>query len=250
MKVSSKKVSEQIAELLEQQIIDGHIAAGGRLPSERDLATQYQVSRPSVRDAIKQLEAKQLVIRKQGGGTFVSAKLDSPFAAPLFELIANNPESRYDLLEFRFALEGVIAYYAALRGTEEDRRNIESAFEHIEAVQRDADISELARAIVDFYLAIADASHNLMLRHMIRGLSELLVMNVKDNLAVFFKYEDVRRQLSQHRAALKQAIIDGEAERAREANRQHLSFIEKSLLTLDKQINPDKSSIKRLLASQ
>ncbi|MDC2889393.1 GntR family transcriptional regulator [Psychrosphaera algicola] len=120
-KVVATKVSEQVAAQLEKLIIDGTYGAGSKLASERDLAAQYGVSRPSVRDAIKKLEARGIVTRKQGGGTFVCNQLDAPLAEPLFELLANSPESHYDLLEFRCALESVIAYYAALRGTDEDK---------------------------------------------------------------------------------------------------------------------------------
>jgi GntR family transcriptional repressor for pyruvate dehydrogenase complex len=107
VKVTTQKVSDQVAERLEKLILDGSLPAGGKLASERDLALDYGVSRPSVRDAIKKLEAQGLVTRKQGDGTFVTKKLNDPFAEPLFELLANSPDSHYDLLEFRFALEGV-----------------------------------------------------------------------------------------------------------------------------------------------
>jgi GntR family transcriptional repressor for pyruvate dehydrogenase complex len=247
VKVITKKVSEQVAEQLERQIVEGELGAGAKLSSERDLAESYGVSRPSIRDAIKKLEAKGLVTRKQGGGTFVSSKLVDPFAAPLFELLANSPDSHYDLLEFRFALEGVIAYYAALRGTEQDKAAIESAFAEIEKMNSGSEPQKVAEAIVHFYLTIAEASHNVMLMHLLRGLSELLVHNVKDNLAVFAEHEDIRQQLNQHRTLLKDAIVQGDAELARETNRKHLAFIEKSLLQLDQQQSAMQSTVKRLL---
>lgn len=247
MKVVTKKVSEQVAEQLEQQIIAGELGAGAKFSSERDLAETYGVSRPSIRDAIKQLEAKGLVTRKQGGGTFVSDKLVDPFSAPLFELLANSPDSHYDLLEFRFALEGVIAYYAALRGTDSDKKAIEAAFCEIEQLAHSNDQQKVAEAIVTFYLTIAEASHNVMLMHLLRGLSQLLVHNVKDNLAVFAAHKEIRQQLTQHRTMLKNAIVQGDAELAREANRKHLAFIEKSLLQLDQQQSAMQGTVKRLL---
>jgi len=249
VKVTTQKVSEQVAAQLEKQIIDGVLTAGAKLASERDLAEQYGVSRPSIRDAIKQLEAKGLVTRKQGGGTFVCDELVEPFSEPLFELLANSPESHYDLLEFRFALEGVISYYAALRGTDEEFAQIQQAFEHVEQ-QLQSELEPLSEAVVDFYLAIADASHNIMLKHLIRGLKELLKHNVQENLSVFQSHEEVTVQLSIHRKELMDAIVNREPEKARQANRQHLAFIEKTLIKLDQGKNRIQGSVRRLLDSQ
>lgn len=249
-KVVTTKVSDQVAAQLEQLIIDGTYGAGEKLASERDLAAQYGVSRPSIRDAIKKLEAKQLVNRKQGGGTFVSQQLDAPFAAPLFDLLANSPESHYDLLEFRCALESVIAYYAALRGSDSEKSKINAVYQQVAAVDNTEHYDLLAQAIVDFYLTVADASHNALLIHLLRGIKELLLHNVKENLMVFSGHSDVRRQLSEHRQAIVQAIVDGEPEQARLASGQHLAFIEQSLLKLDQENNRIHGSVRRLLSSK
>lgn len=250
MKVSAKKVSELVAEQLEKQIIEGLLPAGAKLASERDLAADYGVSRPSIRDAIKKLEAKGLVNRKQGGGTFVCSNLVDPFSEPLFELLANSPESHYDLLEFRFALEGVISYYAALRGKEEDFVRVTAAFEKIVALDEFGDAEKTAEAVVDFYLEVANTSHNIMLVHLFRGIKGLLEHNVKENLEVFKDNKDILHQLSLHRTELMSAIVNGEPEKARQANRQHLAFIEKSLLKLDQVNNRLQGSVRRLLDNQ
>lgn len=250
VKVTTQKVSEQVAEQLEKQILDGVLTAGAKLASERGLAEEYGVSRPSIRDAIKQLEAKGLVTRKQGGGTFVCAELVDPFSEPLFELLANSPESHYDLLEFRFALEGVISYYAALRGTDKDFESIKQAFDSIVNYDIEDNLNKLSESVVEFYLAVADASHNLMLKHLIRGLKGLLLHNVQENLSVFQPHKEIVAQLSKHRAELLNAILNREPEKARQANRQHLAFIEKSLIKLDQGQNRIQGSLRRLLDSQ
>ncbi|MBU2882527.1 GntR family transcriptional regulator [Psychrosphaera sp. B3R10] len=249
-KVVATKVSEQVAAQLEKLIIDGTYGAGSKLASERDLAAQYGVSRPSVRDAIKKLEARGIVTRKQGGGTFVCNQLDAPLAEPLFELLANSPESHYDLLEFRCALESVIAYYAALRGTDEDKKRIQAVYQTVVSQESSEDLEALAKAVVDFYLAIAEASHNVLLLHLLRGIRELILHNVKENLLVFSGHNEIRGQLSQHREKLMQAILDGEPEQARLASGQHLAFIEQSLLKLDHEHNRIQGSVRRLLSSK
>ena len=111
---ADERVIEQQLEFL---ILEGTLRPGEKLPPERELAKQFDVSRPSLREAIQRLEAKGLLLRRQGGGTFVQSSLWQSFSDPLVELLSDHPESQYDLLETRHALEGIAAYYAALRST-------------------------------------------------------------------------------------------------------------------------------------
>ena len=127
-KITQPKLADSIVAELEQMILEGSLQPGQKLPPERELAIQFQVSRPSLREAIQRLEARGLLYRRQGGGTYVQNALSKGIADPLFELLSTHPEAQYDLLEFRHALEGICAYYAALRGTGSD-------FERIRQVQ-------------------------------------------------------------------------------------------------------------------
>ena len=114
-KIRQPKLSDVIEQQLEFLILEGTLRPGEKLPPERELAKQFDVSRPSLREAIQRLEAKGLLLRRQGGGTFVQSSLWQSFSDPLVELLSDHPESQFDLLETRHALEGIAAYYAALR---------------------------------------------------------------------------------------------------------------------------------------
>lgn len=104
-KIRQPKLSDAIEQQLEYLILEGTLRPGEKLLPERELAKQFDVSRPSLREAIQRLEAKGLLLRRQGGGTFVQANLWQSFSDPLAELLAAHPESQYDLLETRHALE-------------------------------------------------------------------------------------------------------------------------------------------------
>jgi GntR family transcriptional repressor for pyruvate dehydrogenase complex len=78
MRQQRKKLSDVITEQLESMILDGTLLAGQKLPPERELALEFDVSRPSLREAIGNLQARGLVERKQGGGTFVNRNHDRP----------------------------------------------------------------------------------------------------------------------------------------------------------------------------
>lgn len=233
-RVAQTKLSDVIVAQIESMIVAGTWSAGQKLPSERDLAAQFQVSRPSLREAIQKLEVKGLVNRRQGGGTYVSGALDQQVSEPLFELLARHPESQFDLLEFRHALEGVSAFYAAMRGTDSDLEHIAQSFQQIAQVAA-APLEQQAEALMQFYTSIAEASHNVVLLHLVRGMRDLLKENMRRNLAVLSERSDVREQLQVHRQAIVDAIIAREPEAARDACHQHLAYIEKTLLHLNRE---------------
>ena len=81
-RVKPQKLADIILAQLETMIIEGSLLPGEKLLPERELALQFEVSRPSLREAIQKLEAKGLVTRKQGGGTFVCNNLLSGFSDP------------------------------------------------------------------------------------------------------------------------------------------------------------------------
>ena len=169
--LKQQKLSDIILGQLESMIIEGSLQPGEKLLPERELAKQFEVSRPSLREAVQKLEAKGLVTRKQGGGTFVSKAIMKSFSDPLFDLMATSNESQFDLLEFRHGMEGMASYYAAMRGTSADFEHIQAKHEHIGNCQIENDFSLEAKAVYEFYLAICAASHNAVILHTARSMS-------------------------------------------------------------------------------
>lgn len=242
-KIQTKKLSDIIVERLEAMLLEGKFMAGQRLPPERQLAETFSVSRPSIREAIQKLEAKGLLSRKQGGGTWVSDKLAAGVTDPLMELVATYPEGQFDLLEFRHALEGMAAYYAALRANDEDFDALNKALEKIEVAYQARSIEQQAESLVEFYLCMAKGSHNVVLLHIMGNLLNVLQDNIAGNLVLLQKCTDAYQQIHQQRKQIVAAIVSGDPELARQASNEHLAFIEKTLL----EINSQDSSMKRAL---
>jgi GntR family transcriptional repressor for pyruvate dehydrogenase complex len=241
-KIKTAKLSDIILEQLENMILEGSLAPGQKLPPERELAKQFEVSRPSLREAIQKLEVKGLVYRRQGGGTYIKNQLEEGMTDPLFELISKHPESQFDLLEFRHALEGISAYYAALRGTDTDYEEVKLSFNQIDEA---IDLKAKAKAINEFHFAVAEASHNVVLLHLIRGMSSLLEQSILENLTVLVEKDSVKAQLAEHRKTLFNAVIEGQPVQAREASNAHLAFIEEALLKAGKENSRIKRSLRR-----
>ncbi|MCP8465404.1 FCD domain-containing protein [Pseudomonas sp. ZM23] len=231
--VKQRRLSDDIVERLEAMILEGTLKAGERLPAERVLSEQFGVSRPSLREAIQKLAAKGLLISRQGGGNYVSEGLGSMFSDPLLHLLESSPEAQRDLLEFRHTLEGACAYYAALRATEVDHQRLKQAFDTLQdCYQRQGKVSRAEEGAADaaFHLAIAEASHNAVLLHTIRGLFDLLKRNVVTNIGgMYAQRDETREQLMRQHRDLYEAIAAGEAEAAREISQRHIDYVQEVL---------------------
>ena len=232
--VRQRRLSDGIVMQLEGMILEGSLKAGERLPAERVLAERFGVSRPSLREAIQKLAARGLLVSRQGGGNYVAAELGSAFSDPLLNLLESNPGAQRDLLEFRHTLEGSCAYYAALRATPLDKQRLHEAHAALQACYApagQASQAEEGAADARFHLAIAEASHNAVLLHTIRGLFDLLRHNVVTNIGgLYLQRSETRERLREQHLALYQAIVEGRAEEARTRSQQHISYVQEVLV--------------------
>lgn len=245
-KDSSAKTLDVIEQELERLIVEGTLAPGQQLPPERELAKQFDVSRPSIREAIQRLEAKRLLTRRQGGGTFVSENIWKSFSDPLLNLLSSHSETQLDLLESRHAMEGISAYFAALRGTDEDFARIQACQDKIHGAQDKGDIEAESAAVMAFLIALTEAAHNVVLLHIVRSLAPLLEQNVLENLKLLHRRKDVVEKVSIHRANIVDAIVSGQPEQAREMSHSHLAYIEETLLDLTKEESRRERSLRRI----
>ena len=231
--VRQRRLSDDIVSQLEAMILEGTLKAGERLPAERQLAEQFGVSRPSLREAIQKLVARGLLVSRQGGGNYVAAQLGSTFSDPLLQLLEDNPDAQRDLLEFRHTLEGSCAYYAAQRATPVDHQRLRAAYDALQACYADgskATRAEEGAADARFHLAIAEASHNAVLLHTIRGLFDLLKHNVVTNIGgMYLQRGETRERLREQHRELFEAIVEGRAEEARERSSRHIDYVREVL---------------------
>ena len=244
--VKQPKLSDVIQKQLESMILEGSLKAGQKLPPERELAKQFDVSRPSLREAIQKLEAKGLVNRRQGGGTFVSSKILSGLSDPLFELMSQSNETQFDLLEFRHGIEGMSAYYAAMRGTQADFDEIQAKHDAIGNAQLENDYRMEAKAVFEFYLAICGASHNAVILHLARSMASVIIDNIEQNLTILAQRPDIFAKIAEYRKQLMATIISGQPQKAWGASHRHLAFIEEVLLNLTEEQSRMERSMRRM----
>ena len=233
------KVSDRVLQSLRHLIETQQMKVGDRLPAERKLCEQLGVSRSSLREAIQQLTSQGMLVSKVGAGTFLQQLPTNwsqyQIVQPLSNLIDEDPAYRFDVQEARMVLEGGTAWYAAQRATAEDLKNIRACYEQIAHFQILGDDDQAAIADAKFHLAIAEASHNLVLIQMMRGLFDLLQYNVV--LGRRKVYTEAHRfdQLHDQHFQVMDAIERQDPEAARSAVCGHIEFVVQQVRMIDEE---------------
>ena len=228
-KVTPEKLSNSVVRQIEQLILRGILRPGERLPSERDLADKLGVSRPSLRDAIADLADRGLLVSRAGSGIFVAEVLGSAFSPALTQLFSTHDEAVFDYLSFRRDMEGLAAERAATFGSETDLKLIDTICGKMELAHQKRDPSDEAQLDAEFHMAIIEASHNVIMLHMLRSMFELLRQGVFYNRQVMFRNRMTRDQLLDQHRAINAAIQARDPEAARRAVAAHLAYVEQAL---------------------
>lgn len=227
--IQPEKLSTSVTRQIEQLILRGILRPGERLPSERELSDRLGVSRPSLREAIADLEAKGLLTAKAGAGVFVADVLGSAFAPALVQLFASHDEAVFDYLSFRRDMEGLAAERAARLGSDTDLRVIQTVFDKMVAAHAKRDPSDEAALDAEFHLSIIEASHNVIMLHMMRSMYQLLREGVFYNRQIMFRQRLTRDMLLEQHERINAALQAREAKAARAAIESHLDFVETAL---------------------
>lgn len=227
--VTPEKLSSAVIRQIEQLILRGVLRPGERLPSERELAERLNVSRPSLREAISQLQEAGLLSARPGAGVYVADVLGSAFAPALVQLFARHDEAVFDYLSFRRDMEALAAERAAKHASDTDLAVVQTIFDKMEAAHTKRNAEEEAQLDAQFHMAIIEASHNVIMLHMMRSMYELLREGVFYNRQVMFKQRTGRAALLDQHRAINTALQSRDPDAARAAIEAHLDFVERSL---------------------
>ena len=219
-RIQSEKLSHSVIRQIEQLVLRGILRPGERLPSERELSDKLGVSRPSLREALAELQDRGLLETRAGAGVFVADVLGSAFSDALIQLFAKHDEAVFDYLAFRRDLEGLAADRAARLGSETDLKVVDAIFQKMEAAHSKRNPDEESMLDAEFHLAIVEASHNVIMLHMMRSMFDLLREGVFYNRKIMFKQRATRDQLLEQHRAINAALQARDPMGAREAVRQ------------------------------
>ena len=227
--IEHSRTSDEVVHQIESLILEGIFRAGDRLPGERELSRQFDVSRPILRDALKELEARGLLVTRHGGGTHVADIIGEVFTRPVLDLIATHKKASRDFLEYRRELEAVAAEYAARRATPDDRTMLGDVLGRMKTAHGRADFAEEAALDVELHGAVGESAHNIILLHTLRSCYRLLADDVFVNRTLIYALPGARDDLLAQHQAIGEAVIDGDPAKARTAARDHIDYIERAM---------------------
>ena len=223
--VQTEKLSSAVSRQIEQLILRGILRPGERLPSERELSERLAVSRPSLREAIASLQAKGLLVTKASAGIFVADVLGNAFSDVLIKLFADHDEAVFDYLSFRRDMEGLAASRAARLASDMDLQVIQTLFHKMEMAHSKRHAADEARLDAEFHLSIIEASHNVIMLHMMRSMYQLLQEGVFYNRRVMFKQRTTRDELLAQHRAINDALQNRDPAGAQAAVEAHLNYV-------------------------
>jgi DNA-binding FadR family transcriptional regulator len=220
-----------LARELRERILSGELVEGTALPAERELVKQTQMSRATVREALRILEVQNLVRVRAGraGGAFVQRPTTNGMASSVSMLIRGQRIKLEDLMETREALEPFCAESAARKRTDDDLELLDRANEEI--ADPDADLSTFLQSNLDWHVGVAMASHNELLIGFMTALSNAIYAGT-ENAA--FVDENVRIVTARAHRSITTAIRSRDADTAGRRMRRHVHSYAKAALAVDK----------------
>lgn len=213
--VEARRLYRQVADQMRGLIERGDLAAGSRLPAERELAQMLGVSRPTVREALIVLEVEGFIDIRMGSGIYVMAR--KPQTS---ELPPEDFEGPFELLRARAVVECAVA--------EEAARLARPA--HIE--QMDDNLGKMAAALDDrrqalaldrdFHVIVSGIIANATLNRFIGSIHDMRMTPYFEKLASYFENTETWRAAMEEHRAVRDAIASGDPAAARAAMRAHL----------------------------
>ena len=211
-------LSDEVIRVIQEQIFEGKIKQGERLPSEKEMCELFNVGRSTLREAIKALVTAGLLEKKKDG-TYVKNTYDYVFASSFDPKLILKHINHKDLLEARRIQETQIVGLSAERATEEDLFNMESILKKMEQ-----DDQNFIKYDIDFHVVIAESSYNIVLINQIKTIGSLLLELQTDLL----KLTEIP-QCQKHHSMIYEAICNRDPLKAQRLMAEHLDHVESAL---------------------
>jgi GntR family transcriptional repressor for pyruvate dehydrogenase complex len=227
--IKAKRLYEEVVEQIKQLMAGGELKPGDKLLPERELAERLEVSRASVREAIRTMEMMGFVEIRAGDGTFVRDANADAIIRPLAMFLAVEKCSLLEMFEVRRIFEAATARMAAERATEEEVDEIRGALERMTERLNVQDSERGEEHDIAFHFAVAEATHNALLIRLFRTLSGEFSRAVSVARRQLYGSKDNPQKIVDQHRRIYLAIKDREPERAGQRMLEHLAYAEREL---------------------
>lgn len=214
-RLTPRTVTADAVDQIKRLITVGTLMPGQRLPPERTLADLLGVSRPTMREAVRALEAMGIVSSRHGSGTFVTDLSAETLARPLTFVLDINHEALQELFEVRVLLEAGAAEAAAANA---DADTCDGLAACIAGMREAADAESFLAPDLAFHQAVHHASGNALLFALMTGLRTLTHASLLASAAE----DGARREAADEHAAILAALRERDGPAAGQAMRRHI----------------------------
>ncbi len=194
--LESKTVVQLIIERITNAIAAGNYKRGQKLPSEFVLMEELNVSRNSLREAMKILSATGIVNIRRGDGTYVAAQLEPSFLDNVLYGLLFESSSDDEIVELRQTLDEAVLRLAMKKVKEEDVNHLQESTDRMKASFDHGDLERASKEDYQFHLFLTDCSGNAFLSRIVKGVYQLFQASIAKNIRVedFFANADVHHQ--------------------------------------------------------
>jgi GntR family transcriptional regulator, transcriptional repressor for pyruvate dehydrogenase complex len=214
---------ERIANRIVSLISERQLRPGDKLPSERDLASMMQVSRPSLREALRALAMLNIVEIRQGSGTYVSSLKPELLVEHLDFVFALDDSTFAELLEARSVLEPSIAALAAVNASDEELQALDECMQKIKSAVEDP--ASFLEADLELHQKITQAARNQILARFMTSLTRLGLASRTRTVAL----PGVREQTVEDHQEIVDALQRRDAPASSRAMQKHMENVRRGL---------------------
>jgi GntR family transcriptional repressor for pyruvate dehydrogenase complex len=223
--VQTRKIYQEIIGSFVELIYNEELKIGDKLPSERELCERFQVSRPSVREALRVMQAVGLITIRAGGGAYLTEFNIEPFLNLFAPLFCRRPRFGLELLEIRELIEVKAVELAVKNSIEGLIDNLKKILEMMKLSIEKGDNALGVEADIQFHQAIIHHTENSMLIKASELVNTLMEISIKDARALVLKRAEGSMQLFLEHKAIYDGILQHSRDDAVEAMKKHLEMV-------------------------
>jgi GntR family transcriptional repressor for pyruvate dehydrogenase complex len=223
--IQPTRVSDSAVDQILNLIAEGHLKPGDRLPSERELVRQLEVSRASVREALRALEARDVIEVKPGSGSFVRGSGQDEAGPNWVPWLLAHRHEIMQLVELREALETRAAYLAATRASQKQIEAMKNAIDRMSEAIENGDPDLTVQADKAFHESVAKACGNELMAYLLNSANEALA---DPRSAILSLPGRATKSLAEHRL-IWQAIANRNPKQAETAVLHHIEGVVEDL---------------------
>lgn len=227
--IKSTKVYEHVVDQIKYMIDKGILKKGDKLPPERELVDQLQVSRTSLREALRSLQVMGLIESCQGEGNFIKDNFENTLVEPLSIMFLLQNASLQDIMELRSILEVEMVMIASERAEQEELYYLGELINKSRYTKAETLSLQFDR---EFHYKIAECAKNFLILNVLQAVYGLMDNFLRDERTRIVLVEGNRQEIVKQHEAVFYALVDRDGKRAAAAMKEHLEFTVTNLMKL------------------